>query len=297
LHEINIKGWETMADQPKYHFYFSMSSKLTNCFPRLGARFLNQLVPLFLGNCLIIQNNTRKNLDILRKVRPFQKILVISDLNIGDAVNLQSSISALRQFFPKAVIDYVISTLAVNLIKGNPEISRVFPVFSGQAVSTKTDEKKLNSLIKNKNYDVIFNFCPLFEDSVFGDWKSRTIHYSLLASRLIRNEKTGKEMNHISYQAFLFIDSLLSVFYQHKKWKTFHGVRITLKDISIREAQLFLLENGLYEKGVRFFYNPDTSSKFTRIPIKLQVDLIKKIVELPVVDSILFRGVTQRKGH
>ncbi len=285
-----------MADQPKYHLYFSMSSALTNRFPRLGAGFLNKLVPLLLSNDLIIQKNLNKDLEVLRQVESFRKILVISDLNIGDAVNLQSSISALRQFFPEAIIDYVITRLATGLISGNPEISRVFPVFSGQAIPTETDQKKLYSLIKKENYDVIFNFCPLFEDSIFGDWKSKTIHYTLLASRLIRNEKAEEEINHVSYQAFLFIDLLLSAFHNRIKKKIFHGVRITLKDMSIREAQLFLLENNLYENGVRVFYNPDTSSKFTRIPIKLQVDLIKKIVELTVVDSILLGAGHKERG-
>lgn len=276
-----------MDKNGKYEAYFAAASVLTNYCPHLGAKFLDQAVPLILSNRLIIHKNMKKNLQVLKKIEKFKKILVISDLNIGDAVNLQASILALRQYFPKSQIDYVVNPIARNLIEGNASISKVFSFFSGKAIPTDEDYRILNNLIKAQDYDVIFNFCPLFDDEIFSTKPNRIIHYSLLASRLIKNEKSNESINQIGYQVFLFIDTLLSHFFRPIKKYHYRGVQVTLASYAVNEARAFLLENGLLEKPIQVFYNPDTSSQFTRVPLLLQIELLENLLGLPAVKSVL----------
>ena len=278
---------DQMDKNNKYEAYFAAASVLTNHCPHLGAKFLNQAVPLILSNRFIIHKNMKKNLNILKNIRKFEKILVISDLNIGDAVNLQASILALRQYFPESQIDYVVNPVARNLIEGNTAISRVYSFFSGQAIPTDEDYRTLANLIEAEDYDVIFNFCPLFDDGIFSTKAERVIHYSLLASRLIKNEKSNGTINQIGYQVFSFIDMLLSQFSQPIKKHEYRGVQVTLASNVINEARAFLLENGLLEKPIQVFYNPDTSSKFTRVPLLLQIKLLDNLLGLPAVKSVL----------
>jgi len=212
---------------------------------------------------------------------------VIGDLNIGDAINLQASIYALRDFFPKSEIDYVVSRKVASLLDGSPEISTLYPVFSGNAFPHENDFQLLSQISSSKSYDVIFNFCPFFQNEHFTNNKSKVVSFAYLASTLIRNESQPDMINHIILQAYHFIYSLFLVFTKPAAQRNFIGIDIALSDEAISLAQDFLRRHGLYESLATVFLNPDTSSKFTRIPLSLQIDMLKTLAGSPKVESIL----------
>ena len=276
-----------MAKTNKYETYFSLASILTDYFPRTGAKLLNKSIPILLGNWFVIHRNLQKNLKILGKIRKFENILVISDLNIGDAVNLQASITALRLYFPESTIDYLVNPITKNLIEGNKEISQVLTFYSGNAKPTEEDYRKLSHLIQSRDYDLILNFCPLFDDNVFSIKADRTIHYQLLPANLIKNEQRAETINHIMYQAFSFINLLFSYFFTPVNHHKFTGVQIALPSFAIDKAQALLKINDLSQKPIQLFFNPDTSSRFTRMPLPLQITILDALLGLEEIQSVL----------
>lgn len=276
-----------MSKENKYKTYFAIASTLTDYFPCTGAKMLNKSIPVLLSNWFVIHKNLQKNIKILRKIQKFENILVISDLNIGDAVNLQASITALRLYFPESTIDYLVNPIAKNIIEGNKEISQVLSFFSGNAKPTEEDNRKLAHLIQTRDYDLILNFCPLFENKIFSTKADRTIHYQLLAANLIKNEQRNETINHITYQAFSFVNLLFSHFFTSVNHHKFTGIQIVLPSFAINQAQAFLKANDLFQKPIQLFFNPDTSSQFTRLPLPLQIKIMNALLGLEEVQSVL----------
>lgn len=99
----------------------------------------------------------------MRGVKPFRRFLVIPDIHIGDAVMSQSALTALRDFFPEAEVDYVVNKTAYPLIEGKPEATRVLPFFSNGFSPSSANLLALRTMIKSWRYDLILNFCPLHQ--------------------------------------------------------------------------------------------------------------------------------------
>jgi len=58
----------------------------------------------------------------LNKINKLENVLIIPDINIGDAIILQSFISNLKYYFPDVKINYAYQAKSSPLIKANPEI-------------------------------------------------------------------------------------------------------------------------------------------------------------------------------
>jgi len=270
-----------MIKKKPYKTFFRISSLLTDFSPRMGAWLLNTMITGLLDNQFLIKIGMQKNIYRLKHIKEFRKILVIGDLNIGDAINLQASISALRDFIPDAEIDYMINRAALSLIEGNPEISQLWPVFSGPPFPSAKDLRSMEQIVSKKRYNVIFNFCPFFKEYRLFPKGQKVINYAALVAILVRNEKDLTDKNHIVHQAHQFIHALFSGFMIAKRKEPFKGITLTLSDSAIEQARIFLKSNNLFKDGPLMFYNPDTSSPFTRVPLGLQVSIITKLAQLP----------------
>jgi ADP-heptose:LPS heptosyltransferase len=265
-----------------YRVLFQTFSLLTDRFPHFGARSLNATIFRLVGNQFVIKNGLRKNTERLKRMKNFGSILVIGDLNIGDAVNLQSSISALRDFFPYAEIDYVINRSAFDLIKGNREISHIWPVFTGKPLPNENDLNHMKDIIGKHRYDLILNFCPFLKQNYLLGERDRLINFFSLAPIFIRNENRIAGPNHIVYQTYRILHNLLSSFMAPAKKELFKGVNITISDRAIKQAQNFLTSKVLLRNNPLILYNPDASSRFSRIPFQLQGSIIKQLAQLSV---------------
>ncbi|HET9870953.1 MAG TPA: hypothetical protein VFR02_10725, partial [bacterium] len=120
-----------MLDNKFQKFLFHLTSLATTAFPRGGAWFFNHTIPPILGNRALVDWSFRRNLAALRKVQKFERILVIPDVHIGDAIMMQAAVTAFRDFFPQARIDYVVKKAVACLIEGQPDVSNLYPVFTG----------------------------------------------------------------------------------------------------------------------------------------------------------------------
>ena len=223
----------------------------------------------------------QKNLVIIRRVKYFEKILVVPDIHIGDAIMIQAGVSAFRDFFPHAQIDYVVKKSVACLIEGNPDITNLFPVFTGSVFPNPEDLEKLKKLVVENHYDLCYNCSPFFEDTQHFPKGQPILNFMTVAPQIMRNEMDHKGKSHSVFLCHELPHLLLSPTHSLRRDEIFKGVSMTLSDGAIGEARDFLRENRVPEKTPLVFLNPDTASPFTRIPFEDQVDLLKRLVREP----------------
>ena len=260
---------------------FHLTSRLTDWFPRGGAKFFNTVLPPIVGNRMLVNHLFKKNLKLLRRVKKFERILVIPDIHIGDAIMMQAAVSGFRDFFPEARIDYIVKKAVGCLMEGNPDISNLYPYFTGGSFPSPSDIESLKKLITDNQYDLCYNCSPFFENSTHFPKGQVILNFLSSAPQIMRNEidKTGD--NHTIYQCYDFPRRLLARFMSPKRTEPLKGVPMTLSDKAIAEAQEFLKVNQVPTNQPILFINPDTASNYTRIPFDDQVVMLKRLAQIP----------------
>ena len=83
-----------MQDNQLQKSFFHLTSLVTNHFPKAGAKFFDFTVLPLVGNSLLVRQIFERNRKFLGRA-PFQKILVIPDIHIGDAIMMQAAVPGL----------------------------------------------------------------------------------------------------------------------------------------------------------------------------------------------------------
>lgn len=270
-----------MLDNKLQKTLFHLTSQVTTYFPRGGAWFFDHTIPYLVGNPLLVDLVARQNLERIRKVKKFERILVIPDIHIGDAVMLQGAVYAFRAHFPNARIDYVIKKSVACLIEGNPVISNLYPLFTGTVFPEASDIEAVKKLVAENQYDLCFNCSPFFEDSSLFPPGQAILDFMTVAPRLVRNDLDGAGINHFLYQSYAFADKLLRSTGSFAT-QAFRGVEVTLSDAALRTAQQWLQGSRIDQGKPLFFLNPDTASPYTLIPEHYQIELLKKVLGMGV---------------
>ncbi len=266
-----------MLDNKLQKFIFHLTSVLTVWFPRGGAKFFDTVIPPILGNRLLVNHLNQKNLNTLRKVKEFKKILVIPDIHIGDAIMMQAAVTAFRDFFPGARIDYIVKKAVACLIEGNPDVSNLYPYFTGTVFPAPEDIESIKKLVTENQYDLCFNCSPFFEDAALFPEGQTILNFLSVAPQMVRNDIDQTGINHFLFQSYEFPHKLLSSLQNPKRLEPFKGVPLTLSDKAVDEAKSFLKANGVDSDKPILFFNPDTASPYTRVPFNDQVDLLKRL--------------------
>lgn len=266
-----------MLDNKLQKTLFHWTSQLTTYFPRAGAWFFDHTIPYILGNPALVDLVEQKNLENIRKVKKFERILVIPDIHIGDAVMLQGAVYAFRNHFPNARIDYVVKKSVACLLEGNPVISNLYPFFTGTVFPEPTDIAAVQKLVAENDYDLCFNCSPFFEDDSLFPQGQAILNLMTIAPRLIRNDLDQTGLNHFLYQSYLFPDRLLRTAHGSYSPRAFQGVEVTLSDEALKTAQDWLKGSGIQPGKPLVFLNPDTASPYTRIPENFQTDILKQV--------------------
>ena len=112
----------------------------------VSAPFLDRTLKKLSSNRKINYLLNRLETKRLQKIDEVKKILIIPDINIGDAVIAQSFISPIKNSFPDIEIDYAYQHKAYPLIKENPHPSKYGVVF--------IDKYKLKGIIEKPKEEV-----------------------------------------------------------------------------------------------------------------------------------------------
>jgi len=286
-----------MLNNPIQKAIFHLTSQVTTWFPRGGAKFFDTVIPPLLGNRFLVDRTDRKNLAILKSVKKFERILVIPDIHIGDAVMLQGAVTAFRDFFPNARIDYVIKKSVACLLEGHPDVSNLYPVFTGGIFPNEADIAAIRKIATDTPYDLCFNCSPFFGDKDFPKGQ-KLLSLLTVAPRSVRNDIDRTGINHFMFLSYDFPHKLLSQVAPQVRPGPFQGAKIILSAGAAQEAEAFLTSTGLPKDKPLLLFNPDTASRFTRVPFEKQVEFLKLLArqDLNVLVGTAFveKGIEER---
>ena len=276
---------------------FKATSVLTDHFPKAGARLLDVTVRSVVGNPVIARAMARHNLKIMQKVGSFRRFLVIADTHIGDAIMAQSSLTAIRDFFPGARVDFVINRTAAPLIEGNREVSTIFPIFSGGIFPKREDVDALHEITRKGRYDLCINFSPFIEDRDIAQPGQSILSFMSHSAQFLRNENDPVEINHFIYQGYYFVRNLLMTVAPPVRHEPFRGVGTTYSNRAIEDARNFVANCNLIAGRPVILYNPDTAGRFTLLPYDRQLAFVARLAEIDVT-ILMGAGLTEAGiGH
>jgi ADP-heptose:LPS heptosyltransferase len=271
---------------------------------KISAPFLDQTLKALSSNRKI--NNFLKRLEIkhLHKIDKPKRILIIPDINIGDAIITQSFISPLKYFFPDMEISYVYQSKAYPLIKANPYVDRHFPLFKNLGFPSKRDCKDLKNIIERYDFDLIINFCPYLSNHNFKSADSSVINPLRFIANIIRDYASDSRKAQIAFQMNKFAKELIDEFPFYIRPKTKPRIKFS-ENLLFTTQQLCKKTRKAMDKlnintrAKKILFNPDTASPYTLIPLKFQLELIKGILSRKNVTLLLncgfiFKGIEKK---
>ena len=245
---------------------FSLSSSLTERFPRDGARLLSAVLVPLLAHAWIETGFRRRNRAVLDRIGQLRKVLVLADVHLGDAVMLEGLVHAIRDFFPEAEIHYVVSRSSQPFLEGHPDVSHLWPIYTGSPLPSESDRVAVGELISRGAYDLVVNACPSFVLGRPLPEREAVLDFTTHAPRLVRNEYEPTEPNHFLYQSHRFLADLFKERWPARRPINLRGARIFLEDEAVDAADAFVDLARAYRNEPWVLLNPDGASPYTRPP-------------------------------
>jgi heptosyltransferase-1 len=273
--------------------FFASTSRLTDLMPTLGGRLLDHSVRPIAGSRLLSAIFARRDLNTMRRVQAFRRFLVIADIHIGDAVLAQSVITAIRDYFPDALVDYVVNRTAATVIEGNPEITRVIPLFANAQFPSPEEMNELRGVIREGRYDLTVVLCPVMALGDLAGPDQQLVSILSHAPAIVRNDGDANQVNHFSFQQYQFVRELLGTVARPVREAAFRGVRTTYSDDAIRMASDFCHDAAVAPDASVIMLNPDAASIYNMMPFDSQSKLLGRIARDTTPQTILLLGA----GH
>jgi len=272
---------------------FGGSSRLTDAFPNFGARLLDVTVRPVLGCRSLATVSAWRNRRIVRRMLAFRRFLLVADIHIGDAVIAQSALTAVRDFFADAEIDFAINKAMGPLIEGTPEATRVLPLFGGGALPSAADVAALRELIRSGQYDLCVSFCGSMAERDVAGPRQSFVNLVSYGAATLRHENDPSRIVHFSFEGYHFVRGVLAAVAQPVREGRFPGTRATYSDVAIEGAARFATSVGLSPTVPVVMYNPDTASPFTMMPFDAQAALLGEIAAMAPRGTAILLGA----GH
>ncbi|MFC1485083.1 glycosyltransferase family 9 protein [bacterium] len=235
-----------------------------------------------------INKNQKKSLGKLKKL---DSVLIIADLNIGDAVLVQPFIEGIKYYFPKISISFVYTKRAKSIIENNPNLTKNYPIFQGSYNPKDSDYANIKKLIAQNHYDLIINFCPSFNKKNLSYSEQNMLSPVKLANKIISTYKNPNKKSHLKHHLIEYLNSIILDLPKNigsqKKLYTKKTTQLFLKKSDFLEGDKYLESIGIDKNSNIVFFNPDASSKYTFINKDLQIELITKIIASPKIDHLI----------
>lgn len=268
---------------------------------RISAPFLDRILKNLSTSKRI--NNFLKKLETKRlcNMDKLKRILVIPDINIGDAIITQSFISPLKNIFPDIEISYVYQRKAYYLIKANPYIDKHFPLFKSFGYPSKRDRKSLKNLIEKYDFDLIFNFCPYLSIDNLKSANSTVIYPIRFITNIIQAYDSDSDKAQIVFQLNRFANELIEELPSDIKSRDqpkldFSGIHLYATQQLYTKTKKIMEKLRIDSHAKKILFNPDTASQYTFIPFKFQLELLKGILSqknltLLLSSGYIFKGI------
>jgi ADP-heptose:LPS heptosyltransferase len=272
--------------------------RLTDVFPSLVPRLSHKLLLTIFGNRLLYAYTQNRYGRMFRQLSTPDKILVIGDVNIGDAILVQQSIGVLRYHYPNAQIDYLCNRIAGDLLSALPGADHVFRAFGRSGTPSRNDLMQIQDIVNSTRYSVIMNFCPFISKKELSS-DAYVIHlYIPLTSYIIRSWKLRARPMHVSYAIQEVLREFLAPLPTPTTLRNFtrmptptaipyEGNSIYLTHEAMERAKAFLAKHNLSEANRLLFFNPDAPSRYSQIPAELQIEILRQILDSEDINAVL----------
>ena len=245
-----------------------------------------------------INTITEKKLNGIEKLN---RILVVSDTNIGDAIVIQSVIRVLKYYLPNCAIDYIYQKKAQPLIADNPHIERDLPIFIDANFTSSKNRVAIEKLLYETEYDLVVNLYPFFSNGALNHAKCPIlVPFKLVADIVINTKDYAAQTPHVLLQFYNYVTDLIQRLPAHLKPMVntlpFENNKIFLRESVFSDTNR-LLKHLKIPRGAKIaFLNPDTSSQFTLMPFEFQLELIRNLLLLDRFDYVLIGPGFTYKG-
>lgn len=269
----------------------SIILRILNHLPNISSKLFSWIIYTLLDSRYFASYFRQKERKVLHRLKRLEKILVVSDVNIGDSVNIQPAVEALRYYFDDCKIDYVYNAEAGPLISGNPAISNFFPVFINGTVFSWKNKIAVHRILNKNNYDLIINFCPFLSKKDFKNSGCPVIIPLSLIVEILKavkqkNATANLAVNIAGYITWLVLNLPEGIKPQKKKYQ-YTGNKVYLSASVVNKRDSFLDYVGVSTEDATVFFNMATSNCYTFIKPDLQKRLIIRLLESPNIDFIL----------
>lgn len=240
----------------------------------------------------------KKDLALLSDIGEIKKILVISDVNIGDAIIIQSSIEALKHYFPNSDVDYAYSAGADPIIRRNPQISTFFPIFRSPFKPSEPERRFVERLCAERTYDLVINFCPFLSGHNFRCAGCTALSPAVLVAEILRAKTKRDETANLAFRITEYVNQLFSESPENStRGKCYYsGTKIYLSPNVLKARDRYLKPLGISPDDVIVFFNPDASNRYTFLDSRLQLFLLRRLLSQDSFDFLLLGSGITFKG-
>jgi ADP-heptose:LPS heptosyltransferase len=233
-----------------------------------------------------------------------ERILLLADVNIGDAINIQPAAEVLRARFPRCRIDYIHSAKAAPLVENNPAIARSIPLFEGRFVPEDPECEAVRARVSSGDYELVLSFCPFLPEGVLDEAPCPTITPIRLVCDIIARACSGNGARAgLAENLAAYVGQIAGACACENdralETSTFRP-RIYLMERSVRRREGWLREQGLSPEARTVFFNPDASNSYTLVPVHDQLELLRCLLASEACEQLLlgsgftFTGIERR---
>lgn len=251
--------------------------------------------------CEILTKYLReKNAALLNNIGDIKKILVISDVNIGDAIIIQLCIEAVSHHFPDSEIDYAYNVVADPIINRNPRISNFFPIFTSSFKPSKIEHILVRRLCREEAYDLVINFCPFLSIRDLRFAGCTAISPTMLIAEILKAKYKENETANLAYRINEYINQLFSELREKtdsSKGKCYYsGTKLYLSADVLAARNRYLRSFGISPDDVIVYFNPDASNKYTFLDRGILLFLLNRLLLQDNFDFLLLGSGITFKG-
>lgn len=266
--------------------------RLTDAAPSVVPKIFQRALLGILGRKPVYQWFLRRYRKQWKAIRNPSKILLIVDVNIGDAVLGAQCLTLLREIHLDAEVHFACNKVGGELLLGMPGIT-VHNIFRGgeRGMPSEEDLALLHALLVREQFSVVFNMCPFIPSKSLAKSTSRLIQlYVPFAAYVFRAWKVN-ERRHVSYLSRTFLLEFLQydrMDSQRKQGSSgLNTNAVYLGTDAIEGARHFLQSHGLSAGSGLVFFHPDATSKYGLVPFEVQSRLLRHALENEDITAVL----------
>jgi hypothetical protein len=164
-------------------------------------------------------------------------------------------------------------------------------VFTDADFTSSRNRRAVQAAIQEREYDLVLNLYPFLMNSELGLARCPVLVPYRLIAEIVRAERNLTTKAHVAYHLHRYVDSIARGLAGQDDSEPpgeehVENVIYLPADVPARADEI-LRAAGVEENDNVAFLNPDSSSRFSRIPVPMQVELLRQLLALDDFDRVL----------